>query len=253
MTKQYNDKTYTQEANPFAYYKRHWKSYYQGKTYKDAPISSFLHKLKGKELAMELGVRVPKLYYSGQYEECPKAVLERKDTIIKRLSGAGGSYKKGEQRDWRGERVIIEQAIQHFWKPEKFKIPFDYKVYLFGGKVAYVLVYNRNYQEDPRKPAFMLLDRERRIHTERLGLPTHRWMKERRKVIPSEMRWEQLIGAAERIAKRVFPKVFVRLDFYMDRAGAVFGELSPNPCGRFVVGFHERDPLLNELIRPFIN
>ncbi|MDA0849220.1 MAG: ATP-grasp fold amidoligase family protein [Verrucomicrobia bacterium] len=249
MTKQYNDKKYTIEETPFAYCKRHWNKYYKNKTYDGVTISNYINKLKCKRLASKMGIRVPKLYYTGNYDRCPKAVLERKDIIIKNLSGAGKSYseKLNKSENWKNSEVIIEERIKHFCRPHINKIPFDYKVYLFNGKVAYVLVYNRNYQEDPRKPSFMLLDRNGKTHNKRLELYDHRLMKDEKKVIPSLSVWNSLIESAEKIGKTVFKNVFVRLDFYIDEKGVVFGELSPNPCGSFVVRFHEKDQLLNKL------
>jgi len=77
-------------------------------------------------------------------------------------------------------------------------------------------------------------------------------MKDEKKVIPSLSVWNSLIESAERIGKTVFKNVFVRLDFYIDERGMVFGELSPNPCGSFVVRFHEKDPLLNKLTKELL-
>jgi hypothetical protein len=71
-------------------------------------------------------------------------------------------------------------------------------------------------------------------------------------VIPSLSIWKKLIECAEKIGKKVFNDVFVRLDFYLDKRGVIFGELSPNPCGSLVVRFHENDPLLNKLTKDML-
>ena len=254
MKNQFNDKKYTIEESPFAYCKRNWHKYYKNKFYSGIPISNYLNKLHCKQMASKLGIRVPKLYYTGNYDRCPKAILVRKDIIIKNLSGAGKSYseKLNKSENWKNKEVIIEERIKHFNAPNLNKIPYDYKVYLFSGKVAYVLVYNRNYQEDPRKPSFMLLDRNCKRHNKRLGLYDHRLMKDEKTVIPSLSGWNSLIESAERIGKTVFKNVFVRLDFYIDEIGVVFGELSPNPCGTFVVKFHEKDTNLNKLTKELL-
>jgi hypothetical protein len=180
MVNQSNKKIYTLEKNPFAYYKRYWQKYYANKTYQTVTISNYVNKIINKRLVQELGIRVPKLFYTGNYDNCPKSILERKDTIVKKLIGAGKSYSltTNKTTNWKNQDVIIEENIKHFYRPITNKIPFDYKVYVFNGKVAYVLVYNRNYQEDPRKPSFMLLDRSRKRHNKRLGLYNHRLMKD---------------------------------------------------------------------------
>jgi hypothetical protein len=98
----------------------------------------------------------------------------------------------------------------------------------------------------------MLLDRNCQRHNKRLGLYDHRLMKDEKKVIPSLSVWNSLIESAERIGKTVFKNVFVRLDFYIDERSVVFGELSPNPCGTFVVRFHEKDQLLNKLTKELL-
>ena len=254
MTKQYNDKKYTIEETPFAYCKRHWKQYYINKTYNDVAISNYINKLTCKQLVSRMGIRVPQLYYAGKYDRCSKYMLMRGNIIIKNLTGAGKSYseKMNKSENWTNKEIIIEERIKHFYRPNLNKIPFDYKVYLFNGKVAYVLVYNRNYQEDPRKPSFMLLDRNCKRHNKRLELYDHRLMKDERTVIPSLSVWNSLIESSEKIGKAVFKNVFVRLDFYIDEKGVVFGELSPNPCGSFVVKFHEKDPLLNKLAKELL-
>ena len=244
MTKQYNSKNYTIEGNPFAYYKRHWHDYYKNKFYQSKLISSYVSKIQNKELVKNLGIRIPETYYCGRFEDCPGYIKKKKNIIIKKQCGAGGSYKAEIKKDLRGFNVIVEECIRHFIKPEKFIIPFDYKIYMFKGRAVYVLVYNRNYQSNPRKPSFMLLDRMGNEVNNRLGLPTHRQMKDKKKVIPSKEMWNKLIQDAEHIGNTVFGEVFVRLDFYMDKVGPVFGELSPNPCGTFVVKFHEKDEVL---------
>ena len=251
MVKQYNNKKYTIEDTPFAYCKRHWQKYYTNRTYEGTIISNYINKLKCKKLATKMGIRVPILHYTGNYNKCPKSILERKDIIIKNYTGAGKSYseKVNKSENWEDREVIIEEKITHFYRPNSNKIPFDYKAYVFNGKVAYVLVYNRNYQEDPRKPSFMLLDRNCKRHNKRLELYDHRLMKDVKAIIPSLSVWNSLIESAERIGKTVFKDVFVRLDFFIDERGPIFGELSPNPCGSFVVKFHESDFTLNKLMR----
>ena len=248
-----NKDTYTFEEFPFAHYKRHWKKHYAKKFYKNTPLREFVSKVKNKELAQELGIRVPKTYYIGNYDKCPKEILERKDIIIKKISGGGGNYGIDIQHEWENHEVIIEEYIRHFRQPDLYKIPFDYKTYVFRGKVLYVLISNRNYGGNTKNPARMLLKRNKERCNNRLKLPNHRLMKDIDFVIPSQKIWNELITASEHIGKTVFKDVFVRIDFYLNDEGVVFGELSPNPCGTYTANFHRIDDRLNEQTLKMVN
>jgi hypothetical protein len=119
------------------------------------------------------------------------------------------------------ENDKLEFLIEEFVRTEKgeYKIPVDYKFYMFNGKIGCIQVINRL--------------------SNCVGFTT--WYDEKWKLLPNlttnypdgEIQevpecLPQMIEFAERLSKSY--EIFVRIDFYATDKGAIFGEFTPTPA-----------------------
>ena len=227
---------------------KNWIDFWKPYNYKNIPLVEMLNKPLFKRIAFDLGVRIPQQYYHGYFNECPRFLLSQPKIIIKKMEGKGQENNKPLvwlENQWGREKVMIEEHIKHF--KGDYKIPFDYKVYMFKGDAHYILIINRN--KGPRKASkkeesHLLLDRECKDVTYLLGGKKHHGcavptIENKDEAIPSKDVWNKLILTAEYLGKEIFKDVFVRLDFFIDNRGPVLCELSPSPRGHWFWWFHQ--------------
>lgn len=123
------------------------------------------------------------------------------------------------------KRVLIEELIDDvdFKHNPYLKIPRDFKVFVAGGQVFYIGVYNRNARKELRSVVEYSVDWKRipRMSTSYLPGCTEKKPKF----------FKEMISLAKEIS-REFPYV-MRLDFYLSDKGPVFGEFTPNPSAGF--------------------
>ncbi|MBD1396952.1 hypothetical protein H9Q13_07230 [Pontibacter sp. JH31] len=198
------------------------------------------NKHNSREFAIKFGCRVPYLYWQGRnFNSIPFDTLPD-NYVIRPTTGAGGKMvfvmQKGlnlfDGHTYAPQQIIdvlsvaaakkpdLEFLIEEFVTNEKgeFKIPDDYKLYMFNGKVACIQVINR---QSPSKGRVQFYDENwgnlKRVqfsyeNGERQDPP---------KCLP------EMLEYAKRISKEY--QIFARIDFYATHNGAVFGEITPTP------------------------
>ncbi|OLY92692.1 TupA-like ATPgrasp [Cnuella takakiae] len=112
---------------------------------------------------------------------------------------------------------VVEEFLQN--EAGEYKIPVDYKMYLFNGELAAFLVIQRS---GPTKGFGNFYD-EKWTPIERLR--THYPEGE---LLPKPHCFDQMVADAKRLSKAY--EIFVRIDFYATPQGAVFGEFTPTPA-----------------------
>jgi hypothetical protein len=114
-------------------------------------------------------------------------------------------------------RIICEAYLGD----QSGKLPVDYKVYCFHGKVHCTLVCT---ERQTRTTKFDFYDREwkNKLRYSKSSLRANR-------SFPKPEAYKEIIEAAERLSK---PFPFVRIDFFIVNGKAVFGEMTftPNGC-----------------------
>jgi len=120
----------------------------------------------------------------------------------------------------REPRIIIEEFVRDY--DPRFAIPRDFKVYVAGGKAWVVQTVDRNGPKVQR--AFYTREWTKfadAFNTINLPGPP----------IPAPPLLPKLISAAELMASDL--GAFLRLDFYLNSDGPIFGEITWNPFGGF--------------------
>lgn len=135
------------------------------------------------------------------------------------------------------KRIVCERFIE----TENGDLPEDYKLYCFNGEAKFVLCcLGRGKNEHPN---FYFFDRQWNL------LRLNRQGKEAPEgfVIPKPKGVDQLFEYAERLSK---PFPFVRVDFYLEKGKAIFGELTFTPGGGFDTGrLPESDKYFGSLVK----
>lgn len=228
-------------------------------------------KVEGRNLAVSLGMRVPELdIYPTlnhiDFSQLPENVVIKPDN---NWSGNGVFVIKGNRELLRGvqvdrnnlkdfciilsdpslykygghliekpNRILVEGMIQDY--DPSFSIPRDFKVYVAGGKVHLIQVIDRGNpwtEYSVYNPSWEKVFEE--FQNDYLPGITYNE--------PPNLK--ALIEAAETIAKEL--GTFMRVDFYMDHYGPVFGEFTPSPFGgnnfspeaeEFLLGLIEKYP-----------
>jgi hypothetical protein len=115
-------------------------------------------------------------------------------------------------------RLLVEEFVKDC--DERFAIPRDFKVYVAGGHAHVVQVIDRNPTKEQRNSSFYT------PHWARIEDRFQTYYKSGPDVVkPGAL--PAVIDNAERIAKNI--GAFLRLDFYVDAEGPVFGEFTSHP------------------------
>ena len=135
------------------------------------------------------------------------------------------------------KKVLI---CENFIEPEQGNSPVDYKFYCFNGEAKYVLCCIG--RQEGQKPSFYFFDKEwnlQRLNRQGIEAPENF-------SIPKPDGMDALFGYAEILSK---PFPFVRVDFYLERGKAHFGELTFTPSGGFDYGrLPETDLLFGKMV-----
>ncbi|MBI19598.1 MAG: hypothetical protein CMB73_03380 [Euryarchaeota archaeon] len=207
-------------------------------------------KLTGRKFVENLGLKVPILYHLGDsieeiphFDELPsKFVLKpsrgwsAKNIFVmvdgvNQLDGKSWSRQEivdsivsqPEVHNHKSTKIIIEEYLEDWKKPDL--IPYDYKFYMFGSECAFVTIIERNSNVNSNKNRFWNI--------------TMDWKSCEFKIIktqtPEEVLpdipdcWDELCETAIKLGKEL--GIFMRIDLYATKRGAVFGEFTPQPHG----------------------
>lgn len=192
------------------------------------------------EFAKKYGCRVPEIYWQGNDVSKLQAQNLPDKYVIKPTIGAGsklvflmdGAMNLMDQQNYTFETILaklddaaqhdsrLEFLVQEFLKTEKgeYKIPDDYKIYLFNGEIACIQLINRL---SPKKGFNTFYDEDWNQIKE-INTYYAKGAYQQPPVCLSEM-----LDQARTLSK-VYG-IFVRIDFYATDKGAVFGEFTPTP------------------------
>lgn len=201
-------------------------------------------------LITELGIPLPKQYYSGTFQNIPWKTIPKKCVIKPSgLWSAQGVYlfvnniekttgktilfsdrKKFIEKDMKSKientKWIIEEYLEDY--DSKYDRARDFKCYVAGGKVWFIVVYVRHSKKSKNKS-------NNRTYT-RNWIPFYRkWdaYEMSKEIVKKPKDLHKLIEYAEKIASKI--DCFLRLDFYMTKRGPVFGEFTTTPnAGQYI-------------------
>jgi hypothetical protein len=229
MKKRHNQ-YYKQKISPL------WKF---GKYYNKYRAHQLTDKTIMYDVIKELNIPLPRKYYDGQFvninwETIPSKCVIKPTTLhsaqgvylfdndIEKTTGKKILYsdrKKFILNDL-GNQVnkcnwVIEEYLEDY--DSNYDRARDFKCYVGGGKVWFVLVYERNKQNNKAK------------HYTRNWLPIKNvWGNYKSaKTVKKPKNLSKLIEYAELIASKI--DCFLRLDFYITKRGPVFGEFTTTP------------------------
>ena len=192
----------------------------------------------------ELNIPLPKKYYDGKFENIDWKNMPKKCVIkptslhsskgvylfnnnIEKTTGRKISFSDRKNfilNDFGNKTTkfnwIIEEYLEDY--DSKYDRARDFKCFVAGGKVWFIVVYVRNSKRSKNKS-------NNRTYT-RNWLPFNReWdgYTMSKEIIKKPKDFDKMIEYAERIASKI--NCFLRLDFYMTKRGPVFGEFTTTP------------------------
>lgn len=198
------------------------------------------NKNNSREFAKMNGCRVAELYWKGRdlstldVEQLPEQFVIR-PTIgysSNLVFVMDGSYNLMDQQIYTKQDIIeklgitleqntyLEFLIEEFVRTEKgeYKIPVDYKFFMFNEEIAYIFVINRL---SPKKGYSTFYDE----NWNQLENPNTYYPKGAYQQPPACLK--EMIEEAKKLSRAY--GIFVRIDFYATDKGAVFGEFTPTP------------------------
>jgi len=216
----------------------------------DVPDKHLAEKMAGRKYAKSMGVKVPELYHqSERIESIPSFDTLPSKFVIKPSRGWSANNVFAlldgtnllDGNDWTREEIIehivaqpkvnenprTTMMVEEFlvsWDGEE-RIPLDYKFYMFGEKVSYIHVVERNSNTNTR------LNRHWFVDENWEPIPNQIMLKQSHDENPVVIPYcsEELVWAAKLLGKNL--NMFMRIDLYATKRGAVFGEFTPQPHG----------------------
>ena len=208
-------------------------------------VEHWQRKLSNKHNSMEFakmyGCRVPERYWKGKDMNELRALELPEQYVIRPSIGASsklvfvmnGPLNLMDKQTYTKEGLIeelskalatdprLEFLIEEFIRTEKgkYKIPDDYKFYMFNGEVACIQVINRLSPKDGFATYYD--ENWNQIESITTNYPTGTYQQ-----APACLK--EMLGDARKLSK-VYG-VFARIDFYATDKGAVFGEFTPTPA-----------------------
>ncbi|WP_347158089.1 ATP-grasp fold amidoligase family protein [Pontibacter chitinilyticus] len=198
------------------------------------------NKYNAREFAHKHGCKVPELYWKGR--NCRQIDFSKLPAhyVIRPTIGHScncvflmdNTMNLMDHRNYTPEEIVsflekvvqenplIEFLVEEFIRTEEgeYRIPNDYKFYMFNGQLAFVQVINRMSSHegftsfyDPK------WEQLRNINTI-YGEAAHQDRPEC---------YDEMYACAVKLSKSY--EIFVRIDFYATDKGAVFGEFTPTP------------------------
>jgi hypothetical protein len=137
--------------------------------------------------------------------------------IIDKFSSTKKSQKDAHQK------IIIEELLIP-WNGEA-RIPYDYKFYMFGEKVAYCQIINRKSGANTKLNKTWYVDSEFNIIEKQIMVE---YLQDDSVIMKPDC-WDDLVSAAKVLGSTL--NRFTRVDLYATNNGPVFGEFTPTPHG----------------------
>ncbi|MDC0340993.1 hypothetical protein OAM96_03440 [Candidatus Poseidoniaceae archaeon] len=209
-------------------------------------------KISGQDFAKSLGIRVPAIYnVVSSPEEIPTFEKLGESFVIKPARGYSAtnvflmnngvnlfdgktwnrqevidefSISKQSQSD-SNKKIIIEELLIP-WDGEK-RIPYDYKFYMFGEKIAYCQIIDRRSSANTKLNKTWYVDSEFNIINKQIMVEY--WLDDKQPAIMKPDCWNDLVSTAKVLGAAV--NRFTRVDLYATNNGPVFGEFTPTPHG----------------------
>ncbi|MBF9252796.1 hypothetical protein I2I11_05810 [Pontibacter sp. 172403-2] len=198
------------------------------------------NKYNSREFAKMNGCRVAELYWKGRdlstldVEKLPKQFVIR-PTIgysSNLVFVIDGSFNLMDQQTYTKQDIIeklgialqqnpyLEFLVEEFLKTERseYKLPIDYKFFMFNGEVAYIFIIDRL---SPTKGYSTFYDE----NWKQIDNPNTYYPKGTYQQPPVCL--AEMIEQAKKLSRLY--GIFVRIDFYATDKGAVFGEFTPTP------------------------
>lgn len=198
------------------------------------------NKFNSREFALKHGCRVPQLYWKGKdIRQCDFTQLPPQ-FVIKPTNGHSSRniflMKEGfnvmDQQTYSEAELInavsqiplqpyADIIIEEFIRSEdgEYRIPTDYKVYIFNEHIAVIGVVNRLPQNQGLSSFYD--ERWKKLENYNQAYP-HAPYQQPPHCLPE-------IIAQAKMMSRLY-ELFVRVDFYASDKGAVFGEITPTPA-----------------------
>ena len=252
LIRKHKNHFYVKEYN-FIKITSNWYNNYSNYYFNNIPLYNFDNKYETYKLMKNLGIRTPKLYFYGNYNNYKNKLLNKKHFVIKPIKGHSSNNvflvsnninmftKKRITYDkldtvFNNKIVMIEEFLKDNYN--NYTIPDDYKLYTFKGNVEIILhKFNKN-----NKYYCNTYDRNLKQikNINKTFISTDNTI--------DKKSIKKIIKKAEKIGKTVFNNVFVRLDFYLSQNKPVLGEITPCPCGALCFT-NEGKKILNSLCK----
>lgn len=204
------------------------------------------NKYNSREFAKKHGCKVAELYWKGRninelpFDKLPdhyviRPTIGHSCQLVFLMSGTTNlmdkkTYSHSEIAALLKEQVAknpyLEFLVEEFIRTEdgEYKIPKDYKFYMFSGQIARIEVINRISSSEGRTSLY-------NEHWEQMVNIGKKYGQNAVYEEPPQC-LPELIEQAKTLSKAY--DIFVRIDFYATDKGAVFGEFTPTPgVGKF--------------------
>lgn len=236
------EKNNTEEINKHDFLEiiKDWGRIYNQYTYKNKPLAELDNKYNSYLMCKELRIPTPELYYYGNFNDINKNIFNKNAFVIKPIQECNSNNvftlikknnkfinifngkdveKKELNNVFKDQKVIVEEFIKN--DDGEYTIPDDYKIFCFKGEIEFILhrtvkenkLYSNCYDKD-WNPLDIKVN----------NLP-------KGELRPRPRKYLQMLEYCRIMAGKVFPDVFVRLDFYFNNTDPVFGEVTPGPNG----------------------
>jgi hypothetical protein len=215
------------------------------------PSKNLAGKLEGPLFVTTQGFNVPEVYHVGETADSipdfaslpsrfvikPSRGWSAKNTYVM-VDGKnqldGHSYSRDQivrafQQNTtidgdRSIKVLVEEYLVN-WNGDVNRTPYDFKFHMFGQKLAFCLIVERNSISNPELNRYWYVDAA--------YLPLEEGVITRCPADPNlperPMCWDDLVEMATSLGRKL--GMFMRIDLYATTRGAVFGEFTPQPFG----------------------
>lgn len=217
-----------------------WGNIYSKYQYNNKSLAELDNKYNSYKMCKDLRIPTPKLYHYGNFDNIKKNIYNKRAFVIKPLQECSSNnvfplvkknnkfinefdskeVTKQQLKDtFKNKKVIVEEFIKN--DDGEYAIPDDYKIYCFKGNIEFIL---HKYYKDGKYYSFYY-----NKDWKPLDIKTNNFSKGEAQ--PRPRKFLKMIDYCRIIAGKVFPDVFVRLDFYFNNTDPVFGEVTPSPNG----------------------
>lgn len=198
------------------------------------------NKFNSREFAVKHSCKVPQLYWRGRNSDSIDFDILPDQYVIRPTVGHssglvflmncsvnlmdGKTYSSEQIKEILkkalNQNIKLEFLVEEFLRTEDgvYKIPDDFKLYMFNGEVAAIQVINRL---GPSKGRTLCYDESWQVME---NVNTY-YAKGNYQSPPKCLR--EMVEKAKELSKSY--EIFVRIDFYATDKGAVFGEFTPTP------------------------